>query len=283
MEEWLTPLSKVLFPFTGRRDEINAAFIAFQIVEEMGGEVVGFHVLGDRKVDQRFIEAVSNFAKEFKIRFHVAYRERRGSVVEELLSELKKGYDLCVCSSGRGIRVLGDVAQKLIKKNSIKMLVVHTPKTFGILPRTLNRILVAHMNTGEDVNAYSVAMVLSKSWLSVKGEVIAVHPIRVHSSVPIDLAYMVEETKEEEENFLRNVGVKIKDMGSLVTPVTLYARNGAEGLAAYAGETKADLIVVGVSRRRYPSRFAHMIPLSYAYFLNTLLRRSPCPVLLVFS
>jgi len=283
LEEWITPPLRVLFPFTSRRDEINVAFIAFQIVEEMGGEVVGFHVLGDRKVDQRFIETISSFAKELKIRFHVAYRERKRSVVEELLSELKKGYDLCVCSSGSGIRVLGDVAQKLIKKSSIKMLVLHTPKVFGVLPRILNRILVVHTNTGEDINAYSVAMVLSKSWLSIKGEVVAVYPVRVHSSIPIDLAYVVEETKEEEKNFLRHVGVKIKDIGSLVTPVTLYARNGAEGLAAYADETKADIILVGVSRKRYPSRFTHMIPLSYAYFLNTLLRRSSCPVLLAFS
>ncbi|MBS7287562.1 MAG: universal stress protein [Candidatus Freyarchaeota archaeon] len=284
-EEWLTPVLKVFFPFTGRKDEINAAIVAFQIVEEMGGEVVGFHVIKNGKVDQSFVETVSSFAKEFKVKFHVLYREKKKKdVVEDLLSELEKDdYDLCVCSSGRGIRIFGDVASKLIKKSKKKMIVIHTPKRYDIIPHVLNRVLIVHKNLSEDINAYEVAMVLTRSRLSVRGEVTSVYPIRVHSSVPMDLTYMAEEVKREEENFIHRLGITIKDMGTPITPVTLYARNEAEGLAAYASEVKADIIVVGVNRKRYPSRIMQMFPLSYPYFLNNLLKRSPCPVLLVFS
>lgn len=284
-EEWLTPVLKVFFPFTGRKDEINAAIVAFQIVEEMGGEVVGFHVLKDRKFDQQFVDAISSIAKEFKVNFRVSYRERkRKDVAEDLLSELEKNhYDLCVCSSGRGIRIFGDVAKKLIKKSKTKMIIVHTPKEYSVIPRLLTRVLIVHKNMSEDINAYDVAMVLTRSRLSSRGEVISVHPVRVHSSVPIDLTYIAEEVKKEEENFIRHLSIKIKDMGMPITPVTLYARNEAEGLAVYASEVKADIILVGVNRKRYPSRVMHMVPLSYASFLSTLLKRSSCPVLLVFS
>ncbi|MEM1657429.1 MAG: universal stress protein [Candidatus Jordarchaeales archaeon] len=283
-KEWLTPLLKVLLPFTGRKDEINAALVAFEIVEEMGGEVSCFHVLKDKKVNQEFVKTLSSLAKEFNVRFNVSYREKRKrSVAEELLSELGKGYDLCVCSSGSGIRILGDVAKKLIKHSKTKMIVVHTPKGYGTIPHVLNRVLIVHKNINEDINAYSVAMVLTRSRLAANGEVISVYPIRVHCSMPIDLAYITREVKEEEENFIRRISSKIKIIGMPITPVTLYARNEAEGLASYAKEVKADIIIVGTSRKKYPSSIAQMIPLSYVSFMNTLLRKSPCPVLLAFS
>lgn len=283
-KEWLTPLLKVLLPFTGRKDEVNAALVAFEIVEEMGGEVAGLHVLKDKKVSQEFVKTLLDLAREFNVQFNVSYREKRErSVAKELLSELEKGYDLCVCSSGSGIRIFGDVARKLIKQSRTKMIVVHTPKGCGAIPHILNKVLIVHKNMNEDINAYNVAMVLTRSRLATNGEVVSVYPIRVHCSMPIDLVYITKEVKEEEANFIRRISSKIKTTGMPITPVTLYARNEAEGLVAYAKEIRADIIVVGVNRKKYPSRIAQMIPLSYASFMNTLLRKSPCPVLLAIS
>ncbi len=282
-EEWLTPLPKILFPFTGRRNELNAALVAFRIVEKMGGEVTGFHVVKNGKISNEFVELILGLAKEFKVPFNIVYREGRTSVVEELIRELKRGYDLCICSTGSGIRVWGNVARKLVKKGKTKMLFVHTPRGGGVLPNLLNRILVVHMKESEDINAYNLAVVLSKSWLLAKGELVAVYPVRVPPSVPIDLTYIAEVIEKEEKSFLGDISSKIKNTGSTIIPVTLYARDEAKGLITYANEVKADLIVVGVSRKKYPSRLMHLIPISYAHFLDTLLKHSSCPVLLAFS
>jgi len=279
-EEWLTPLSKVIFPFTGRDGEFNAALIAFQIIEEMGGELVGFHVLSEEGSAAGFKEELLKVARKFKVSFRIICYDER-NIISGLLNELKRGYDLCICSLGiKGVKGLGSVVRKLINKIPIKLLLVYTPESYGVLPYTLNRILVTHTMMDEDVAAYMVAMVLSKSWLSIKGEIIAVYPIRVPSSVPIDLTYVAEEIERKEDSFLKDIGSEIKEMGSPILPVTLYARDKAEALAVYSKEVNADMVIIGVNRRRYLSRLASLMPLSYPRFINELLRRASCPVLL---
>ncbi len=281
-EEWLTPLSKVIFPFTGRDGEFNAALIAFQIIEEMGGELVGFHVLSEEGSAAKFKEELLKVARKFKVSFRIICYDER-NIISGLLNELKRGYDLCICSLGiKGVKGLGSgsVVRKLINKIPIKLLLVYTPESYGVLPYTLNRILVTHTMMDEDVAAYMVAMVLSKSWLSIKGEIIAVYPIRVPSSVPIDLTYVAEEIERKEDSFLKDIGSEIKEMGSPILPVTLYARDKAEALAVYSKEVDADIVIIGVNRRKYLSRLASLMPLSYPRFINELLRRASCPVLL---
>nr|HDO80720.1 hypothetical protein [Candidatus Bathyarchaeota archaeon] len=278
-EEWLTPLSKVIFPFTGRDGEFNAALIAFQIIEEMGGELVGFHVLSEEGSAAKFKEELLKVARKFKVSFRIICYDER-NIISGLLNELKRGYDLCICSLGiKGVKGLGSgsVVRKLINKIPIKLLLVYTPESYGVLPYTLNRILVTHTMMDEDVAAYMVAMVLSKSWLSIKGEIIAVYPIRVPSSVPIDLTYVAEEIERKEDSFLKDIGSEIKEMGSPILPVTLYARDKAEALAVYSKEVDADIVIIGVNRRKYLSRLASLMPLSYPRFINELLRRASCP------
>lgn len=120
---------KILLPTSGYQHTVKAAAIAVELSKKHGGEITVLHVGEDREAAAKAIQPVLESLDEPGIRHRALFR--KGPVVETILDEADKGYDLMMIGATERPAVyqflLGSTADMLIKKSPCPVLMVKTP------------------------------------------------------------------------------------------------------------------------------------------------------------
>ncbi len=282
-EDWGTffGLDSILLPLEGFPAEARAAEVALYLAECSGGRVNLFHMKRpDVSVEEMYDKLREwSVAKAGMLGVTVGAEEAVGEAPAEAILERADEYDLVVMGGRRRLReeVFGGVSSKVIRNASRPVIVVTSPiTTLEEKIRPLKKILLPLRAGREDLGAVKLAAAMTSSATTKDFVIVALHVVTLPTATPTQ-ALDDESLKQEEKDFLREVGELSRLAARPIEPRVVVGRDAGKSIVSYAREQSFDLIVLG--ERNKPGPISVLLGTKALYVS----RNSPCSVALVYK
>lgn len=282
-EDWGTffGLDNVLLPLEGFAAEVEAAEVALYLAECSGGCVNLLHVKRpDIDVEETYNKLRKwIMAKARTLGVAVKARETIDESPADAILERAEAYDLVVMGGRRRLReeIFGGISSKVVRTVSRPVIVITSPITkLEEKMRPLKRILLPLRVGMEDLAAVKLAAALTSSATTRDFVIVALHVVTLPLATPTQ-ALDDESLKQEEKDFLREVGELSRLTARPIEPQVVVGRDAGKSIVSYAHKHSFDLVVLG--EREKPGPLGVLLGTKALYVS----RNSPCSVALVYK
>ena len=269
--------------------ESNAVYTAFVLAEYSGSRVKVFHVNTDQDDEKRNKERlgeIHKLADTFKVNFTVTQSESKvlasdaERISDMIVSESEKEETQAIVMSAfkeTFIReFFGRIADRVARKARCKVILVETPKLGVRIPDSPKNIVIPVLNEKVHSEPFVIAAAFTSSATTRDFEIVAARPIRLPATLPIDSIESSKVLQDVMRNFEREIGLINPLVGRVFVPKALAVRDVSEGIATFASENQADMLILGCKK---PSKLGPTITKEeYA-----VVRKTDCIALVTFA
>lgn len=126
MDDMPMKYEKILIPTSGYQHSVSAARLAMELYKKHGSDVTVLYVGDDKDEAARALKPVSDSLSEAGVKHRALHR--RGPVVETILNEADRGYDLMMIGATERPAyyqfLMGSTADRLVKRSPCPVLMV---------------------------------------------------------------------------------------------------------------------------------------------------------------
>ncbi len=259
--EWNWIPSTILLPLAFEQRELNAAYAAFVLAEYSGSRVKVLHVRtqqDDDKICKEVIAELHNLANTFKVDFNIIQSEDRvlsndaerisDMIVSESAKEETQAIVMSAFKEAFIREFFGRISDRVARKAKCKVILVETPKPGLKIPDVPNKIVIPVLNEKIHPEPFIIAAAFTSSATTRDFEIIAARPIRLPATLPMDSIESSKVLQDMMRNFEREIGSINPLVGRVFVPRALAVRDVSEGIATFASENQADMLILGCKK-----------------------------------
>jgi nucleotide-binding universal stress UspA family protein len=254
-------LDTILLPIKGFPAEGDAITLAFFLAECSNAKVHILHVEEEEEEEaeqllEDLYEEISVHAEELKIAVDLDTFEGDGSTADIILNKAKEiNADLIVMGAQRlklSSELFGTESTAVARRSKVPVFVVFTPFEDWTAYRRvkIRRILVPYQTLGEDMAALKLTTAMASCAYSVVSpniEIHLVHVVELPDILPLDATS--PEIKQEEKEFLKNVGAYSCTIGEPLIPRIIIGRNFSKSIVEFTKKVNFDLLIIAAKNR----------------------------------
>ncbi len=258
-----------MLPIKGFPAEGDAITLAFFLAECANSKIHILHVEEEEKEEEEQLladlyEEISSYAEELKIMVDLETVEGDSETADIILRKaLEIQADLIVMGAQRlklTRELFGTDSTEVARRAEIPVFIVFTPFEDWTAYRRvkIRRILIPYRSTGIDAAALKLTSAMASCAYSITSpsvEIHIAHVIELPDILPLDASS--PEIKQEEKEFLKDVGDHTCLVGEPLIPRIIVGRDFSKSIVEFTKKLNFDLLVVSAKHR--PSGFGGLL------------------------